>query len=58
LGRYDQSSISEIHQRIGKEIPERTLRQKLKILADAGEIRFQGERKYRKYFIDKNARNK
>ncbi len=53
LSRYNISSISEIHQRIGKEIPLRTIRYQLNQLVEKGEISKIGEKRGRKYFIDK-----
>jgi len=50
---YPNSLIDEIHTRIGKEIPIRTLRFVLYDLVEAGEVKNTGGRKYRKYFIDK-----
>lgn len=53
LTRYGKSAISEIHQRIGKEIPLRTLRYQLNQLLEKGAIVKEGEKKGTKYFIDK-----
>lgn len=53
LSRYNISSISEIHQRIGKEIPLRTIRYQLNQLVEKGEVSKNGEKRGRKYFIDK-----
>jgi ATP-dependent DNA helicase RecG len=53
LLHYPNSSIQEIHQRIGIEIPIRTLRSCLYDAAKNGEIKYSGGKKYRKYFIDK-----
>jgi ATP-dependent DNA helicase RecG len=52
LSRFDKSAFGEIHQRIGKEIPQRTLRYQLNQLVEAGEIKKQGEKRGTKYFID------
>lgn len=52
---YEIANISEIHQRIGKEIPRRKLEQVLKEMVSANTIGTQGERKYRKYLLTKNA---
>jgi ATP-dependent DNA helicase RecG len=54
LINYPQSSIQDIHQRIGSEIPIRTLRTCLYAAVKNGEIKCSGSKKYRKYFIDKN----
>ncbi len=53
LTRYSKSAISDIHQRIGKEIPIRTLRYQLNQLVEKGAIMKVGEKKGTKYFIDK-----
>ncbi|MDA3881910.1 MAG: hypothetical protein PF481_01350 [Bacteroidales bacterium] len=50
ITRYKMSSISEIHQRIGKEIPLRTIRYQL---IEKGEVVKEGEKKGTRYFIDK-----
>ncbi|WP_396602051.1 ATP-binding protein [Algibacter sp. R77976] len=52
LSRFDKSAFGEIHQRIGKEIPQRTLRYQLNQLVEAGEIKKEGEKRGTKYFID------
>jgi len=54
LINYPHSSIQDIHQRIGSEIPIRTLRTCLYAAVKSGEIKCSGSKKYRKYFIDKN----
>ena len=53
LERYGKSAIGDIHQRIGKEIPLRTIRYQLGKLSSEGEIKFEGVNKWRRYFIDK-----
>lgn len=53
LDRYDDSSIGDIHQRVGKEIPLRNLRHQIKQMIENEDIKSKGERKYRRYFIDK-----
>lgn len=53
ISRYKMSSISEIHQRIGKEIPLRTLRYQINQLVEKGELSKEGEKKGTRYFIDK-----
>ncbi|MCB0463893.1 MAG: helix-turn-helix transcriptional regulator, partial [Flavobacteriaceae bacterium] len=52
LTRFDKSSIGEIHQRIGKEIPSRTLRYQLNQLVENGNVKKEGEKRGTKYFID------
>ncbi|MCC5915905.1 MAG: putative DNA binding domain-containing protein [Cryomorphaceae bacterium] len=53
LSRYGKSAISEIHQRVGKEIPLRTLRYQLNQLVEKKLLNKEGEKKGTKYFIDK-----
>lgn len=52
LGIYGESAISEIHTRIGKEIPLRTLRSQIDNLQKEGKIRKEGKKKGTRYFID------
>jgi len=47
--RYPGSASSEIHRRVGPEIPERTFRRALKELLGDGGISAQGERRWRRY---------
>jgi len=54
IEKYPNSSIEEIHNRIGKEIPIRKLRTCLYNTVKNGELQTNGGKKYRKYFIDKN----
>lgn len=53
LQRYDKSSISQIHERIGKEIPLRYLRTQLQTMIKEKDINYEGENKHRRYCIDK-----
>jgi ATP-dependent DNA helicase RecG len=53
ISRYKMSSIGEIHQRIGKEIPLRTLRYQINQLVEKGGLSKEGEKKGTRYFIDK-----
>ena len=48
--RYPGSAVSEIHQRVGPEIPERTFRRAVQELLGEGGITAQGERRWRRYF--------
>jgi len=57
LRRHIHASISEIHRRIGTEIPLKELQRELSRLAAAGEIRMQGTRRWRRYLLDKNPPN-
>ncbi len=49
LGRYPDSAISEIHRRIGSEIPLRLVRRALASLLDDKRILPLGDRRWRKY---------
>jgi len=49
VSRYPGSAFSKIHQRVGTEIPERTLRRALKALLEDGQIWAEGERRWRRY---------
>ena len=49
LERYPQSSSTEIHGRIGSEIPVRTFRRTLSQLVDEGLVDATGERRWRRY---------
>lgn len=51
---YKESAIGEIQERIGKEIPIRSIRSQLVNLLNARKIIKSGERKGTKYFIDEN----
>lgn len=50
LSRYGVSSIGEVHQRIGKEIPEHQVRN---ILKETPEIGKEGKNRGRKYYLKK-----
>ena len=54
LEKYPNSTIQEIHQRIGREIPLRRLRTCIYNAVKTEEIKCSGSKKFRKYFIDKN----
>ncbi|KGE89156.1 MAG: ATP-binding protein [Phaeodactylibacter xiamenensis] len=53
LTRYGKSAISQIHQRIGKEIPLRRIRYQMNQLVESGCVSKKGEKRGTKYFIDK-----
>ena len=53
LERYPNSTIEQIHNRIGKEIPLRKLRACLYKAVRENQIKTIGGKKFRKYFIDK-----
>lgn len=51
LSRYPSSSISEINQRIGDEIPYKQLKRALDTLIEAGEVVWNGEKRWRRYAL-------
>lgn len=53
ISTYPNSSIGEIHHRIGTEIPYRKIKAQLYQMVEANEIQAVGKLKGRKYFIDK-----
>ena len=53
VSTYPKSSIGDIHQRIGTEIPYRKLKAQLYNMLEIGELNSIGKLKGRKYFIDK-----
>lgn len=52
--KYPKSSIKEIHDRIGKEIPIRRIRKVIYDMIKEKKLISEGSKKFRKYFIDKN----
>jgi ATP-dependent DNA helicase RecG len=54
LERYKISSINEIHERIGKEIPIRRIRTELRSMVSDGIIQARGIKRGRKYLIENN----
>lgn len=50
---YEEAGISEIHQRIGSEIPRRKIEYELKRMVENDEIKAKGEKKHRKYLFAK-----
>ncbi len=51
LERHPGAAFGEIHERIGQEIPDHQVRRQLKVLAGKGKIRFEGERRWRRYWL-------
>ena len=49
LERYPDSSSTEVHQRVGPEIPERSFRRSLKELVDAGQVASTGKTRSTRY---------
>lgn len=52
ISTYPNSSIGEINERIGSEIPKRKVKTQLSKMIAAGELKTQGKLKGTKYFID------
>jgi ATP-dependent DNA helicase RecG len=51
LGRYPKSAIGEIRQRIGGEIHPKQVKRALDALIEKGEVRFEGDRRWRRYHL-------
>ena len=49
LERYPDSSLGDVHRRVGKEIPERTFRRAMVELVERGKVLAQGEFRWRTY---------
>lgn len=49
LERYPDSSSTEVHQRVGPEVPTRAFKSALTALVDAGKVTWSGERRWRRY---------
>lgn len=54
IEKFPKSTIDQIHKRIGEEIPIRKIRTFLYDAVRKGEVNYEGGKKFRKYFIDKN----
>jgi ATP-dependent DNA helicase RecG len=54
LERYPGSAKREIHRRVGAEIPERTFLRALQELVIAGQVEATGEKRWRKYRLQKS----
>jgi ATP-dependent DNA helicase RecG len=52
VSTYPMSSIGEVHQRIGTEIPYRKIKTQLYQMVESGKLQATGKLKGRKYFID------
>ena len=50
LKRYPESAIGDIRQRIGSEIHPRQVKRGLDGLIDKGEVRFEGDKRWRRYW--------
>jgi ATP-dependent DNA helicase RecG len=49
LRRYPGSAISEIHRRVAPELPRSRLKRAIDELVERGELRYEGERRWRRY---------
>lgn len=49
VARYPGSAASDIHRRVGDEIPGRTFRRALRELVDEGAVATEGEKRWRRY---------
>lgn len=52
LERFPESSASDIHRRVGSEIPERTFRRALEDLVSANQVLAEGQKRWRRYFLN------
>ena len=50
LQRYPKSAISDIHQRVGGEIHPKQLKRALEELIERGDVRFEGDKRWRRYW--------
>ena len=55
LSRYPGSSTPEIQRRIGTEITPKSIKRALDVLVEGGQVRFRGERRWRRYAIAEGA---
>jgi ATP-dependent DNA helicase RecG len=55
LARYPDSSGADINRRTGAEISARTVRRALEDLAEAGQVTYSGERRWRRYRLGDTA---
>ncbi len=51
LERHPCSAFGEIHERIGKEIPDSQIRRQLRTLTREGKVRYEGEKRWRRYWL-------
>jgi len=56
VNRYPGSSSTEIHQRVGREIPDRTLGRAIEHLLEAKRITSRGEKRWRRYYPPEDGR--
>jgi len=50
LQRYPKSAISEVHRRIGDEIQSKQIKRALDELINRGNVRFEGDKRWRRYW--------
>ena len=50
LSRYPGSAIGAVHQRVGAEIHLRQLKRAVDTLINRGEVRFEGDKRWRRYW--------
>ncbi len=50
LQRYPRSAISEIHRRVGAELHAKQIKRTLDELIERGQVRFEGEKRWRRYW--------
>jgi ATP-dependent DNA helicase RecG len=51
LERFPNSAKSDIHRRVGPEIPERTFRRAIETLVESGQVATKGEKRWRTYCV-------
>ncbi len=51
LSRYPGASSADIHRRVAPELALRTIRRALEDLQDVGAVRYQGDRRWRRYWL-------
>ena len=50
LQRYPRSAISDIHKRVGGEIHPKQVKRALEDLIERGDVRFEGDNRWRRYW--------
>ena len=51
LRLYPESAISDIHQRIGRELHRKQVKRALEELIELGDVRFEGHNRWRRYWV-------
>jgi len=57
LARYPGSSSTDIQRRTAPELVQKTIRRALEELVGLGQVRFEGEKRWRRYWLSGNGRN-